>query len=83
MMSNMRKPISFTIDSNLLAEIANGKGRESTSERVNNLLHRALDMERQEDLERQAVEFFRTETRESKQERTAYQKASKRAISRD
>ncbi|HUJ96198.1 MAG TPA: hypothetical protein VLW84_13080 [Terriglobales bacterium] len=79
----MRKATSFTIDSELLAEITACKGNESTSDRVNHLLKRALDIERQEELERQAAEFFRTETRESRQERAAYQKASKRAISRD
>lgn len=79
----MRKPTSFTIDSELLTEIANGKGTESTSDRVNHLLKRALEIERQEELERQASEFFRSESRQSRGERVAYQNASKRAISRD
>jgi hypothetical protein len=79
----MRKVTSFTISSDILTEIANGKGESSTSERVNRLLRLALDLERRQELERQAAEFFASETSESLKERAAYQKATKRSLSRD
>jgi hypothetical protein len=79
----MRKSTSFTISSDILAEIADTKGKGSTSERVNTLLRRALELERLERFEREAAEFFVTENSDSSRERAAYQKATKRALSRD
>jgi hypothetical protein len=79
----MRKSTSFTISSDILAEIAATKGKESTSERVNALLRRALEQERRERLERQAAEFFATEDAESARERAAFQKETIRVLSRD
>ena len=79
----MRKATSLTISSDILAEIANTKGTGSTSDRVNNLLKRALELEKRERLEQEAAEFFGNHTADSDVERTAFQKASKKAISRD
>jgi Arc/MetJ family transcription regulator len=77
----MRQAKSFTISDEILIEIANTKGTGSTSERVNELLRRALELERRERLELEAAEFFRND-KDSVRERVAYQKASKEALSR-
>ena len=78
----MRHAKSFTISEDILTEIANTKGSGSTSERVNELLKRALELERRERLEQEAAEFFATDNNESVRERAAYLKASKQALSR-
>jgi len=78
----MRNVKSFSISSDILAEISNTKGTDSTSERVNKLLKRALDLERRERLEQEAEAFFGEEVEASTRERAAFQKASKRALSR-
>jgi predicted CopG family antitoxin len=77
----MRVAKTFTISDEILMEIANTKGKESTSERVNELLKRALELERRECLEQEAAEFFATQE-DDVRERAAYQKASKAAMSR-
>lgn len=79
----MRKTTSFTINSDILAEIVKTKGARSTKDRVNNLLKRALELEKREWLEQEAAEFFRTNAAHSDMERAAFQKASKNSISRD
>jgi hypothetical protein len=78
----MRQAKSFTISNDILAEIATTKGQGSTSERVNELLKRALEMERRERLELEAVEFFAKDKADSARERRAFQNASKEALSR-
>ena len=80
-MSYMREARSFTINSDVLAEIANTRGKGSTSERVNELLRKALELERRERLEREAAEFFASDL-EDAGERAAYQKAAKAVLSR-
>lgn len=82
-MNHMRQAKSFTISEEILTEIASTKGAESTSERVNELLRRALELERRERLEVEAAEFFANERADSVRERGAYQKASREALSRD
>jgi len=79
----MRQVKSFTINNEILTEISSTKGTASTSERVNELLRRALDLERRERLEQEAQEFFANDGQESHRERLAYRKASKRTLSRD
>jgi predicted CopG family antitoxin len=82
-MKYMKLARTFTISSDILEEISTTKGARSTSERVNELLKRALDWERREALEQQAAEFFAGENVKAAEERAAFQKASKRALSRD
>lgn len=77
----MRQVKSFTISKDILAEIAHTKGTESTSERVNELLKRGLELERRERLEQEAAEFF-AKDQDDVRERTAFQKASKESLSR-
>jgi hypothetical protein len=78
----MRQAKSFTISNEILTEIANTKGTGSTSERVNELLKRALDLERRERLAREAAEFFANGGEGGDRERAAYQKSSKQTLSR-
>jgi predicted CopG family antitoxin len=77
----MRIPKTLTLDDSLLADLERTKGERSTSERVNQLLKRALDLERQDSLQREAALFY-SEV-EDKQEKRSFQKASRRAITRD
>jgi len=77
----MREAKSFTISKDILADIASTKGTGSTSERVNELLKRALDLERSERLEQESAEFFANDTDDIR-ERAAYRKASKETLSR-
>lgn len=77
----MRQAKTFTISKEILSEIANTKGNESTSERVNELLKRGLELERRERIEQEAAEFF-AKDRDDIRERAAYQKASREALSR-
>ena len=81
-MNHVRQAKSFTISDEILVEIANTKGTGSTSERVNELLKRALELERRERLELEAAEFFRDDKADSVRERTAYGRASKETLSR-
>jgi predicted CopG family antitoxin len=78
----MRQAKTFTISNDILTEIASTKGTVSTSERVNELLRRALELERRERLEMEAAEFFSIDGADSVRERVAYQKASKETLSR-
>lgn len=79
----MRKATSFTISSDILNEIAKSKGSNSTSERVNTLLRKALELERRERFEEEAAEFFKNTSDHVDSERTAFLKASKKTLSRD
>jgi hypothetical protein len=77
----MREAKSFTISSDVLAEIADTRGKASTSERVNELLKKALELERRERLEREAAEFFASDIGDTG-ERAAYRKVAKTVLSR-
>jgi predicted CopG family antitoxin len=86
-MKDMRKATSLTIGEDVIAEIANTKNDRSLSDRVNELLKRALLLERRERLEKEAAEFFAGErarnSNEVAAERRAYQNATKRSLARD
>jgi hypothetical protein len=84
----MRKAISLTISEDIIAEIGNSKAGRSRSDRVNELLRRALLLERRERLDQEAAEFFageklRNKTNKDQAERRAYGAASKRSLARD
>lgn len=78
----MRLAKSFTIEPDINTYVDETKGERSASERVNELLRRAMLLEQHERLAAEAAEFFadadleRTETR-------ALQKASLRTFGRD
>jgi predicted CopG family antitoxin len=80
-MNHLRQAKSFTISDEVLREIANTKGACSTSERVNELLKRALELERRERLEQEAAKFF-ANAQDDVREKAAFQKASKEVLSR-
>jgi Post-segregation antitoxin CcdA len=85
-MFHMRKATSLTLSEDLLAEIASTKQERSLSERVNELLRRALVLERTERLEREAAEFFASAKGggdKDAPERRGYRKASRRVLARD
>jgi hypothetical protein len=77
----MRIPKTLTLEESLLAEVERTRGGASTSERVNELLARALDQERQDDLEREAARFY--SGAKDRREESSFQKASLRSITRD
>jgi hypothetical protein len=79
----MKQARSFTISQDILEAIADTKGSVSASERVNELLRRALDLEQRERLEQEAAEFFTKQDAYSTRERAAFRKASKQSLSRD
>ena len=78
----MRISKSFTIDPDVSSYLDETKGEQSASDRVNELLRRAIVHEQYERLEAEAAEFFsgassdRVEARE-------FQKASLRTLSKD
>lgn len=78
----MRISKSFTIEAEISNYVDETKGERSASERVNDLLRRAMIQEQYERLEAEAAQFFavaksdRGETRE-------FQKASLRTFGRD
>jgi len=71
----------LTLEESLLADVERTKGERSTSARVNELLRRALDLEQEAELEREAARFY-SGTRDRQEER-AFQKASLRSMARD
>jgi Arc/MetJ family transcription regulator len=77
----MRIPKTLTVDENVLAEVERTKGECSTSERVNELLRRALDLERRDRLQREAALFY-SEV-EDRQEEQAFQIASRRVLAKE
>jgi len=77
----MRIAKTLTVEESLLAEVDRTKGNRSTSERVNELLARALDLERQDELAREAALFY--SSTEDRSEERSFQKASLRSITRD
>jgi hypothetical protein len=78
----MRQARGFTISDDILAEIASTKGGGSINERVNELLKRALELERLGGLEQEIGDFFAKGDVDSARERRAYHRASKDALSR-
>jgi hypothetical protein len=72
---NLRKTRSYSLDPRIVAEVQRTKGQTSASERVNQLLRYALEMERKASLAEEAADFFANEHHD-RQERLAFRKAS-------
>jgi hypothetical protein len=70
------------LDRKLLAELRRTKGDLSESERVNRLLHLALEVERRAALEQEIAEFFAGE-RPDRGERRAFQSAALKTWARE
>lgn len=79
----MRTAKSFTIEEDVDAYVSATKGEGSASERVNELLRRAILQEQAERLEREAAAFFANPRNTARKETRAFQKASIRTLSRD
>ena len=78
----MRLAKSFTIDAELSDYVVQTKGRRSASDRVNELLRRAVLQEQNDRLEAEAAKFF-AHAKNDRAETKAFQKASLRTFSRD
>jgi hypothetical protein len=79
----MRTSKSFTIEREIDEYVASTRGQRSASDRVNELLKRAVRQERLEKLDEEAAAFF-SHTRDSGRTGTrAFQKASMRTLARD
>lgn len=76
----MRVAKTFTVEESVLADLERTKGSGSASERVNELLKRALEQERRAELEREAELFY--SVCKGRQEERAFQKASVRSVTR-
>ena len=79
----MRTSKSFTIEQEIDEYVANTRGARSASDRVNELLKRAILQERLEKLEEEAAAFFSDARNAARKEARAFQKASLRALARD
>ena len=73
---------SYMIDTDVEDYVSSTRGDASASERVNDLLHRAIASERREQLEREAAEFFSAD-KEHRSGTKAFQEASLRTFARD
>lgn len=78
----MRLAKSFTIEPDLNEYVDETKGDASASERVNELLRRAMLQEQYEKLEAEAAEFF-ADAQVDRAEAKSFQKASLRTFGRD
>jgi len=79
----MRISKSFTIEPDLSEYVTNTKGNRSASERVNDLLRRAMLQEKYERLETEAESFFASAGAKHRKETHAFQKAAIRTFERD
>ena len=79
----MRTSRSFTIDRSILEYVQRTRTHRSRSERVNELLHRAILQEEYEALEREAAAFYATETKRDRGEARAFAQASRRTFTRE
>jgi hypothetical protein len=79
----MRKRATFTVEEELLERIESTKGERSASERVNELLQRGLEQELEEELARQAQQFFAKPDPDEREEREAFFKLTKKSWARD
>jgi len=79
----MRTAKSFTIEEDVNEYVASTKGERSASERVNELLRRAILQEQDEQFAREAAAFFSDPRNASRKETRAFQKASRKALARD
>ena len=78
----MRLAKSFTIEPDLNEYVEETKGDASASERVNELLRRAMIQEQYDRLEAEAAEFF-ADAQADRAEAKSFQKASLRTFGRD
>lgn len=73
---------SFSIDREVEVYVTRTRGEISASERVNELLRKAIEEERDEQLEQEAAQFFSTLHAGPRREERAFQRATKRSLAR-
>ncbi len=78
----MRLAKSFTIEPDINEYVDETKGDRSASERVNELLRRAMIQEQYDTLEAEAAEFF-SDSKADRAVTRAFQKASLRTFGRE
>jgi hypothetical protein len=74
---------SLSLEKRVVEEIERTKGRASSSERVNALLKRALELERLESLENEAEIFFAAVSQEEQESSEAFQAVALKSLSRE
>jgi hypothetical protein len=74
---------SYTIDPEIGEYVASTKGDRSASERVNSLLRRAMNQERDEKLTAEAAAFFSAAKRKNRKGTLDFQEAALRTFDRD
>jgi hypothetical protein len=79
----MRNSKSFTIDQDIDAYVTETRGERSASDRVNELLRRAILQERLERLDHEAAAFFSDIQNSDRAGARAFQNASMRTLTRD
>jgi hypothetical protein len=79
----MRSATSFTIDRPILDYLQRTRSGGSRSERVNQLLRRAILDEQYEALSREAAVFFAAAGASERAEARAFGRASRRSITRE
>jgi hypothetical protein len=73
---------TFSLDRDILASVKRTKGSASESERVNQLLRTALDLEMKQAHDREAADFFASAPKDRK-ERRAFQRATVTTLARE
>jgi predicted nucleotidyltransferase len=73
---------SFTVDHSILEYLQRTRSRKSRSERVNELLRRAILAEQYEALDHEAAEFFATAGPSERAESKAFGRAVRRTLER-
>jgi uncharacterized protein YqeY len=74
---------SFTIDSSILDYLQRTCSHRSRSDRVNELLQRAIRQEEYEALEREAAEFYSKAVKQEQAESRAFAQASRETLARE
>ena len=73
---------SFTVDRSILDYLQRTRSRRSRSERVNELLRRAILEEQYDALAREAAEFFAAAGKPERSESKAFARAARRSLTR-
>jgi len=79
----MRKATSLTLEAGVLDYVQRTRRGRSRSQRVNELLQRAIESERREALAQEARGFFSRLSRADRAETRAFRTAAARALARD
>jgi len=77
-----RSSRSFTIDQSILDYVQRTRSHRSRSERVNELLRRAIAQEQAEALDKEAGEFYTAPGEKDRSESRAFAAASRRTLTR-